>query len=119
MAPVFLSLSLMAYTHTRPSPPNVKLNLFKKRESGGRTKANKIMQGGEDEGGPVYYLDGHGLLEVLEETVGLELVEVAAGGLLVGVELDALGDELPELLGVILGRAPEPADGREQREKIR
>jgi hypothetical protein len=54
-------------------------------------------------------LNGHGLLEVLEEAMGLELIKIAARRLLVGIELDALGNELPELLSVVLRSSPESA----------
>jgi hypothetical protein len=54
--------------------------------------------------GVIKYLDGEGLLEVLEEAVSLELVEVAALGALGLVELDGLVHKRPHLLRLLLSK---------------
>jgi hypothetical protein len=72
--------------------------------------------------GAVGYLDGEGLLEVLEEAVGLELVEVAALGALGLVELDGLVHERPHLLRLLLTkllRTHTKADTHHKRERER
>jgi hypothetical protein len=46
-------------------------------------------------------LDGEGLLEVLQEAMGLELVQIAALGTLGLVELDGLEHERPQLLCLV------------------
>jgi len=46
------------------------------------------------------YLDGEGLMEVFEETMGLELIEVAPFSTLGLIELLELVHELPHLLSL-------------------
>jgi hypothetical protein len=49
-------------------------------------------------------LHGEGLLEELEEAVGLELVQVGTLGALGLIELDRLVHERPDLLRLLLGK---------------